>query len=109
MLKSDNNFDAILLIYCAFKSWTDNMTRAGVEKVTPAKGEDFTCITFYPDLAKFKMDSLDKDIVDLFTRRAYDIVASTKGVKVFLNGKKLPVHHGFFLLFIHLGIVRLYI
>lgn len=52
---------------------------------------DFTSITFHPDLAKFKMDSLDKDTVDLFTRRAYDIAAATKGVKVVLNGKKLPV------------------
>ena len=54
-------------------------------------GEDFTCVTFWPDLAKFKMETLDKDIVDLFSRRAYDIAASTRGVRVFLNGKKLPV------------------
>ena len=53
--------------------------------------EDYTAVTFYPDLAKFKMDSLDKDIVDLFTRRAYDIAAAAKGVKVILNGKRLPV------------------
>lgn len=59
--------------------------------ITAAKGDDFTCITFHPDLAKFGMDSLEKDTVDLFTRRAYDIAASSRGVKVFLNGKRLPV------------------
>lgn len=67
------------------------MTKAGEPKVTSSKGEDFTSITFWPDLKKFNMDSLDNDIVDLFKRRAYDMVASTRGVKVYLNGKKLEV------------------
>lgn len=53
--------------------------------------DDYTKITFSPDLAKFKMEKLDKDIVDLMSRRAYDVAASTKGVKVFLNDKRLPV------------------
>jgi DNA topoisomerase-2 len=56
-----------------------------------AKDKDFTCVTFSPDLAKFGMTTLDRDIVALFTRRAYDVAASTRGVKVYLNGKKLPV------------------
>lgn len=59
--------------------------------ITDSKNEDFTSITFFPDLEKFKMTSLTKDMVDLFTRRAYDIAAASRGVKVFLNGKKLPV------------------
>ncbi|EPQ05026.1 DNA topoisomerase 2-alpha, partial [Myotis brandtii] len=33
----------------------------------------------------------NKDIVALMVRRAYDIAGSTKDVKVFLNGNKLPV------------------
>ena len=53
--------------------------------------EDYTKITFCPDLAKFKITKLDRDIVSLFSRRAYDIAASTRGVKVFLNGKRIPV------------------
>lgn len=60
-------------------------------KIEPAEGEDFTSITFYPDLTKFEMATLDKDIVDLFTRRAYDVVASSQAVKVFLNGNRLGV------------------
>jgi len=67
------------------------MTKTDDAKISPAKGEDFTCVTFHPDLSKFKMEKLDKDIVDLFTRRAYDVVASTRGVKVILNGVRLPV------------------
>lgn len=53
--------------------------------------EDYTKITFSPDLAKFKMESLDKDTVDLLSRRAYDVAASTRGVKVYLNDQRLPV------------------
>ena len=67
------------------------MTKTKEPTITDAREEDFTAITFHPDLEKFKMETLDKDTVDLFTRRAYDIAASSKGVKVFLNGKKLPV------------------
>lgn len=73
------------------QTWTDNMGKTKEPTITEAKEEDFTAVTFYPDLEKFKMESLDKDTVDLFTRRAYDIAAAAKGVKVFLNGKKLPI------------------
>ncbi|XP_066119778.1 DNA topoisomerase 2-alpha [Saccopteryx bilineata] len=73
------------------QTWMDNMGRAGEMELKPFNGEDYTCITFHPDLSKFKMQSLDKDIVALMFRRAYDIAGSTKDVKVFLNGTKLPV------------------
>ena len=54
-------------------------------------GKDYTKVSFNPDLEKFKMTNLDADIVALFHRRAYDIAASSRGVKVYLNGTKLPV------------------
>uniref|UniRef100_A0A8C0GZP7 DNA topoisomerase 2 n=1 Tax=Chelonoidis abingdonii TaxID=106734 RepID=A0A8C0GZP7_CHEAB len=73
------------------QTWTDNMGKAGEMKLKYFDGEDYTCITFQPDLSKFKMTSLDKDIVALMSRRAYDIAGCTKDVKVFLNGKRLPV------------------
>ncbi|XP_059141501.1 DNA topoisomerase 2-alpha-like isoform X2 [Physella acuta] len=76
----------------AFKqTWSDNMSKTKDPTLTDAKETDFTSVTFFPDLEKFKMEKLDSDVVALFTRRAYDIAASTKGVKVFLNGKRLPV------------------
>jgi DNA topoisomerase-2 len=53
---------------------------------------DYTCITFKPDLKKFKMQSLDKDIVALFTKRAYDMAGVTdRRVAVKLNGKLLGI------------------
>uniref|UniRef100_A0A7N6AYP4 DNA topoisomerase 2 n=1 Tax=Anabas testudineus TaxID=64144 RepID=A0A7N6AYP4_ANATE len=73
------------------QTWFNNMGRAGDVSLKPFDGEEYTCITFRPDLPKFKMTILDKDTVALMTRRAYDIAGSTKGVRVFFNGKKLPV------------------
>ncbi len=56
-----------------------------------AEDEDFTCITFQPDLAKFKMDKLDDNTIALMARRAYDIGACSMGVIVYLNDKRLPI------------------
>ena len=66
------------------------MGTAGKATINASKS-DYTKVTFKPDLAKFKMTHLDRDTVALMTRRAYDIAGCTKGVAVFLNGKKLPV------------------
>ncbi|XP_077595631.1 DNA topoisomerase 2-alpha [Stigmatopora nigra] len=73
------------------QTWYDNMGRAGEPSIKPFDGDDYTCITFQPDLPKFKMSILDKDTVALMTRRAYDIAGCAKGVRVFFNSKRLPV------------------
>uniref|UniRef100_A0A673HYP5 DNA topoisomerase 2 n=1 Tax=Sinocyclocheilus rhinocerous TaxID=307959 RepID=A0A673HYP5_9TELE len=74
------------------QTWQDNMGKTSEAKIKFFDGEDYTCVTFQPDLAKFKMEKLEKDIVALLTRRAYDVAGSCRGVKVMLNGKKLPVN-----------------
>lgn len=61
------------------------------KEVVKTSSNDYTVVTFRPDLSRFKMQELDKDTVSLLTKRAYDIAGCTKGVKVFLNGKRLPV------------------
>ncbi|VDP92511.1 unnamed protein product [Echinostoma caproni] len=71
--------------------WIDNMTKTSEPKISVNKDEDFTSITFYPDLHRFGMTELESDTVALFQRRAYDLAATTSGVKVFLNGKRLPI------------------
>ncbi|KRY36227.1 putative DNA topoisomerase 2 [Trichinella spiralis] len=71
--------------------WTKNMTATEKPVISDCVDQDFTCVRFIPDLDKFGMEKLDDDIVALMCRRAYDIAGSTKGVKVFLNGKRIPV------------------
>ncbi|XP_043215236.1 DNA topoisomerase 2-alpha-like isoform X2 [Amphibalanus amphitrite] len=73
------------------QTWANNMSKTSEPKVKDFHGSDFTKVTFSPDLDKFKMTCLDKDTVALLSRRAYDVAASTRGVKVFLNGKRVPV------------------
>ena len=67
------------------------MGKAGEPIVSDFSGKDFTCITFKPDLAKFKMETLDSDTISLLARRAYDVAGAVRGIAVYLNGKKLPV------------------
>lgn len=59
--------------------------------ISEAAKEDYTKVIFQPDLKLFKMQELEDDIISLMCRRAYDVAGTTRGVKVFLNGKKLPV------------------
>ncbi|EFO86230.1 CRE-TOP-2 protein [Caenorhabditis remanei] len=73
------------------QTWVKNMTREKEPDIKKSDSEDFTRITFQPDLSKFKMDELDDDICHLMARRAYDVAGSTKGVTVFLNGERVPV------------------
>ena len=76
---------------CFSQTWKDNMQTAEEPIIRPSKGEDFTRVTFKPDLKKFNMTHLDKDIVDLFSRRAYDIAGSSNEINVILNGERLHV------------------
>lgn len=49
------------------------MSKASEPKLADFRGEDYTKITFCPDLEKFKMNNLDEDIIGLLSRRAYDV------------------------------------
>ena len=71
------------------------MMKVGDPVLKDVKGDDFTKITFEPDLEKFNMTGLDKDTVALLNRRAFDIAACCKGVKVFLNGESISVSRWF--------------
>ena len=72
--------------------FSNNMGAKGKPKVTEnKKGENWTKITFTPDLPRFHMTDFDDDTVALFQKRVYDMAGVTKGVKVFLNDKRIAV------------------
>ncbi|EDV26331.1 uncharacterized protein TRIADDRAFT_23201, partial [Trichoplax adhaerens] len=75
------------------QTWNNNMSKAREPKITAIEKskQEFTCITFKPDLQKFGLTHLTSDIVSLMTRRAYDIAAAARGVKVYLNGDRIPI------------------
>lgn len=55
------------------------------------KGEEYTKITYKPDLARFGMDAIDDDTFALLTKRVYDMAGTVKGVKVFLDGARIKI------------------
>ncbi|KAI9374692.1 DNA topoisomerase [Aspergillus egyptiacus] len=74
------------------QTWTDHMKNAGKPKITAAKGEDFTKVSFKPDYAMFGMTGIDDDFEALLKRRVYDLAGTTQ-VSVKLNGTKVPVRN----------------
>ncbi|KAH2129650.1 DNA topoisomerase 2 [Aspergillus fumigatus] len=74
------------------QTWTNNMSKMGKAKITDAKGEDYTKVTFKPDYAKFGMEGMDDDFEALVKRRVYDLAGTTK-VAVKLNGSRIPVRN----------------
>ncbi|EFX70944.1 hypothetical protein DAPPUDRAFT_14901, partial [Daphnia pulex] len=73
------------------QEWRINMTKDNIPEIRTYSGSSFTEITFSFHLGKFEMDALDQDILAVFSRRATEIAACTRGVKVFLNGNLLPI------------------
>ena len=77
------------------QEFTNNMTSRKDPVIGKHSGSDFTCVTFYPDLKRFKMEELDEDIVSLLSKRVYDIAgtntASGAKLNVYLNGDRIEV------------------
>lgn len=75
------------------QEFSNNMTVIGAPKITACKNKPYVLIEFIPDFARFKIAGLTDDIIKVFTKRVYDLSATTKDVNIFLNDKKLPVRN----------------
>ncbi|KAJ3180736.1 DNA topoisomerase 2 [Geranomyces variabilis] len=74
------------------QTFTDNMSHKTTPRITNnAKGENYTRITFKPDLARFGMTSIDHDFEALVKKRAFDLAGCVRGIKVFLNDVRLKL------------------
>ncbi|KAJ7139482.1 DNA topoisomerase II [Mycena epipterygia] len=72
------------------QTWTNNMGTCGKAKITKnAKGEEWTKISFRPDLKRFGMDRIDEDTASLLRKRVYDMAGTVKDIKVFYNDKRI--------------------
>ena len=60
------------------QKWGNNMSKVSEPTVVDHSGEDFTKVTYQPDLAKFGMTELDEDMVAILSRRAFDIARRTR-------------------------------
>ena len=69
-----------------------NMQEKGEPCISSCSAKDnFTRITFTPDLAKFGMSHLDADTVSLMQKRVYDVAGANPTLRVVLNGQRLPI------------------
>jgi DNA topoisomerase-2 len=74
------------------QTWKNNMSHVEKAKITKnPRNEEYTKITFRPDLRRFGMTSIDEDTVALLKKRVYDMAGTVKEIKVFLNGERLKV------------------
>ncbi|KZT68795.1 type II DNA topoisomerase [Daedalea quercina L-15889] len=74
------------------QTWTDNMSKMGKAKITKnGRGEEYTRVTFKPDLKRFGMDSIDEDTVALLKKRVHDLAGTVRDIKVFLNDERIKV------------------
>ncbi|KAK9283698.1 hypothetical protein L1049_011948 [Liquidambar formosana] len=73
--------------------FSNNMGKKSEPTITKCKeGDNWTKVSFKPDLAKFNMTHLEDDVVALMKKRVIDIAGCLgKTVKVELNGQRVPV------------------
>lgn len=71
--------------------FTENMSNAEKPKLLKATKEDFTQVTFEPDLSKFGLTHLSEDFVALMRKRVVDLAGCVRDVKVFLDGERIKV------------------
>ncbi|EXB68160.1 DNA topoisomerase 2 [Morus notabilis] len=73
--------------------FSNNMGKKSDPVITKCKeGDNWTKVTFKPDLAKFNMTYLEEDVVALMKKRVIDMAGCLgKGVKVELNGQRVPI------------------
>ncbi|KAF8523124.1 DNA topoisomerase II [Hysterangium stoloniferum] len=74
------------------QTWTENMTKVGKMKITKTSGsQEYTRVTFRPDLQRFGMTKINEDTVALLKKRVYDMAGTVKDIKVFLNDERIKV------------------
>ncbi|KAI9169979.1 hypothetical protein LWI28_020463 [Acer negundo] len=73
--------------------FSNNMGKKSEPAITKCKqGENWTKVSFKPDLSKFSMTHLEDDVLGLMKKRVVDIAGCLgKTVKVELNGQRVPV------------------
>lgn len=65
------------------------MSFKGNVQIDAYSGDDFTKISFNPDLERFGIKNLSEDILALFQKRVIDIAGVTNGIRVFLDEEEI--------------------
>lgn len=74
------------------QNFVDNLSKIEPPIIKKTNKKDYTKITFFPDVEKFKVNKITDSTLKLLERRTYDVAACTdKSVNVYFNDKKLKV------------------
>ena len=74
------------------QKFSNNMKDRSKPKIISTKRRPYTKISWIADFDRFGLEGYSKNMIDLMTRRVYDIAGVTdKSVSVHLNGKKLSI------------------
>lgn len=73
------------------QEFLDNLNKIEPPKITPYKGKEFTKITFFPDLKRFKVKEISEYTFKILEKRAFDLTACTNGnVRIWFNDQQIP-------------------
>jgi len=73
--------------------FSENMGKKSEPQIIKCKqGENWTRVTFKPDLAKFNLTHLEEDVVALMKKRVIDVAATLgESVNVMFDGQRVLV------------------
>ena len=72
--------------------FSNNMSTRSEPSITSnSRKEEYTKITFKPDLVKFGMNGIDDDTESLLKKRVYDMAGTVRNVKVYLNEERIHI------------------
>lgn len=69
-----------------YQEYSDNMKNVGKPSIKPAK-RGFTRITFFPDLKRFGMETINDSTLKVLQKRAIDIAATNPKLSIKFNDK----------------------
>jgi DNA topoisomerase-2 len=74
--------------------FSNNMSKKSEPSITSnSRKEEYTRISFQPDLEKFGMAAIDDDTEALLKKRVYDLAGCVPDVKVYLNDERLKIRN----------------
>lgn len=71
------------------QTFENNLSKIGKPKISASK-KQYTKITFYPDLSRFEIPTIDEEIESILIKRCIDVSVYCNKVKVYYNNNLIP-------------------
>ena len=74
------------------QTFHNNMSQIDQPVISHYQEEEYTMISFTPDLERFGMTELTNDAIALSSKHVHDVAGTVKDVNIFLNDKHIQVN-----------------